>query len=180
MNQTVQPPAHVEYAAKAIVDMILTNRLHINSCQGFLDCTDIDPELRTITSMAHRSAVETEKKLLKRCGKLQLQYIKCQLDKDKMYDIAMIIALMNRIGTEEKQEVYEEFMGLLVVMFDKVYYSQEKRKHLNFNKYKALIKIITDEIVHDTNHTEGIVMYNKSSGHLYFRSVKANNRVKIQ
>jgi len=82
-----------------------------------------------------------------------------ELGKDKLRDIAILIELTARIGAEEKEENYEEFQSLVVDLLSAVYYAQQNRKNLHFSKYKALFKLISDEVTADTNRVPGQVWY---------------------
>jgi len=88
-----------------------------------------------------------------------IPYLENRLHRSKIIDIANVQEMMIRIGVEEKPDVYNEFMGLVVDLLDSVYYAQKHRKNIYLPKYKALFKMIADELKTDVNHERGQVQY---------------------
>lgn len=89
--------------------------------------------------------------------------------RDKLIDISTIVDMMVRIGREESNDTHEEFLGLLVDNLDSIFYSQNNRKMMQrFGKYKALFKMIVNEIKADTNKVPGQVMFT-NNGELFLR-----------
>ncbi len=96
-------------------------------------------------------------------------YLDRNLKFEKMLDIATTVFLVARIGIEEKDDIYEEFFGLIIDVADQVFYAQENRKKMHFGKYKALFKMLANEIKADVNRQQGQVLYT-TNGDLYLRT----------
>jgi len=106
------------------------------------------------------------------------KWLEKELGKEKLLDVATIIEIMIRIGTEEDDTVYEEFLGLLVENINSVFYAQKNRKNIWFPKYKALFKLIGDELKADTNKLPGQVWYR--GGELWLRTSQPHREPKLE
>lgn len=97
----------------------------------------------------------------------------------KLTDIAGVIELLHRIGTEESTHVYDEFLGLLLDSIWSIFYAQEHRKNIHFPKYKALFKLFADEMRADVNRTPSQVLFTTKQ-ELFLRTMPAiqNQEVK--
>lgn len=95
-------------------------------------------------------------------------YLDRNLKQEKMLDMATLVDLTARIGGEENQEIYDEFLGLLVDCIDKIFYSQSNRRKMHFPKYRALFQLFANELKADVNHVPGQVFFNK--GELFLRT----------
>lgn len=116
-----------------------------------------------------REIVELERKILNHTDE-QFPWLRKELDKDKLWDIASIADLMTRINVEEKEEVYEEFMGMLVKCINTIFYAQKNRKNIYFGKYRALFKLFTDELTADVNQQPSQFWFRNRDGLLFFRA----------
>lgn len=97
-----------------------------------------------------------------------IPYLENRVSRDKIIDIATVIELMVRVGTEERPAMYEDLMGLMVDGFDNVLYAQKHRKSIYFGKYKALYELISNEIRNDVNKQPSQVQY--IQGELFLRT----------
>lgn len=88
---------------------------------------------------------------------------------EQLNDIATLIELVHRIGSEENHNTYEEFVGIVLDAIWAVWYAQKNRKNLHFGKYKALFKLFTDEVKADVNHTPAQVLFTQK-GELFLRT----------
>lgn len=88
--------------------------------------------------------------------------------RDKNLDSLNVLNLLNRIGMEENQAVYDEFLGLVVDLLDSVFYAQKHRRSIYFPKYKMLFQLVHEELRSDVNNQPGQLHYDK--GELYLRT----------
>jgi hypothetical protein len=95
-------------------------------------------------------------------------YLDQNLKPGKLQDIAAVIEVLSRIGIEEDQRAYEEFLGMILDLVDEVFYAQKNRRKIYFPKYKALFEIISKEIRSDVNDQPGQLLWQNKS--LYIRT----------
>lgn len=91
-----------------------------------------------------------------------------ELDKRNIWDINSLIELVVTIGNEEKPELYEEFLSMMMDCIGAILYSQVKRKNIHFGKYRALFKLFVEELDADANHQDGQFLY--KNGVIYLRT----------
>lgn len=103
-------------------------------------------------------------------GKHHKIYLDKNLKSEKLLDMCTVLDTMARVGAEEHTDTYQEFLGLVVDLVDRVFYAQKNRKNIHFGKYKALFKLISEEIRRDVNHEPNQLLFT-NKGELYFRVV---------
>lgn len=106
-------------------------------------------------------------------------YMDRAVREDKLLDMALIVDVIARIGSEEHRGTYEEFFGITMEMVDKIMYAQNNRKKLHFGKYKALFKLFVDEMKADVNKTPGQVLFT-NQGELFLRTSTPQTPVEIK
>lgn len=121
---------------------------------------DANVSIKTGVFRTVREINELERKILNKTDN-QFPWLRKEVEKDKLWDIGLIVDLITRIGHEESEERYEEFLGLLTDTISTVFYMQTNRSNINFEKYKALFKLITDEIKADTNDGIPNILFRK-------------------
>lgn len=101
-------------------------------------------------------------------------------DPDVKWDIAAVSDLMQKINIEEGQDMYEEFLGLLLKSLMSILYAQGQRKKIYFQKYKAIFQLLADELKADTDGQPGFFLYAAYPGHkekeLFVRAIKSDNQ----
>jgi len=100
----------------------------------------------------------------------QFPWLREKINTEKLWDIASSNDLMIRVLTEEKSEVYDELLGLLINCLNSILYMQENRKTINLTKYKKLFKLFTDEASADVHHHTGNIIF--KDGDLFIRSTQ--------
>lgn len=78
-------------------------------------------------------------------------YLSKSFKEAKMLDAVTLLDLIQRIGYEEKGDIYEEFLGLLVDVLDEVFYATKNRKNIHFAKYKLFFRFIAEELHNDVS-----------------------------
>lgn len=126
----------------------------------------------------HLSRFEREVLRASNRKKIPNLYLDKAIHQSKLFDIANLIDATARIGAEEGQSVYEEFMGLIVDTISAVFYSQKHRSKIRFSKYKALFKFITEEVKGDVNGDKPRLLY--QDGELYIRASHLVNKPDIK
>lgn len=116
-----------------------------------------------------REIVELERKILNHTDD-QFPWLRKELDKKKLWDIAAVADIMTRINVEEKEEVYEEFMGMLIHCINTIFYAQQNRKTIHFGKYRALFKLFVDELHADVNQEPSQFWFRVRDGVLFSRT----------
>lgn len=97
---------------------------------------------------------------------------------DKVIDSLNVLDVLNRIGMEESQAIYDEFLGMVVDLLDSVFYAQKNRKSIYFNKYKAFFQLVSEELRSDVNHQRGQLHFHQ--GELFLRTTPAIHEPKIE
>lgn len=98
--------------------------------------------------------------------------------KEKYLDVVALTETLLRVGMEEKNNTYEEFLGLLTGCIDAVFYAQTHRKNIHFGKYKALFELIKNELHLDTHNLPCQVNYR--NGELWIRTVPPIHKTEIE
>jgi hypothetical protein len=106
-------------------------------------------------------------------------YFTKNLKPEKLLDMATIIDAMARIGVEEHQGIYDEFLGLVIDLLDSVFYAQKHRRKMHFGKYKALFALISGELKRDVNHQPGQVLFT-NQGELFLRTAPPQTETEIK
>jgi len=106
------------------------------------------------------------------------KWLEKELGKEKLLDVGAVIETMIRIGVEETDSIYEEFLSLLIECINSVFYAQENRKNIWFPKYKAMIKLIADELKADTNKQKGQLWLR--DGELWLRTSQPHHEPKLK
>lgn len=106
--------------------------------------------IRTGIYRTLREFVELKRKILNKTDN-QYPWLRKEIDKDKLWDVGALIDLMFRIGDEENNEVYDEFLSLVVNCLNSVFYLQKNRNNIWFTKYKAMFRLFIDEANADAN-----------------------------
>jgi|ERR1700761_247597 len=128
---------------------------------------DTSDSIRNGTFRTIREIEVLEKKIINITDD-QFSWLSNEINQSKLWDMSAISDLIARIGLEEKPGFYEEFLGLLIQCLNSILYMQEKRKNINFGKYKLLFKLLIDEIKADTDRIEGQIIY--KNGALFIKS----------
>lgn len=141
--------------AKIYTDSLMDYRERIpetvlNSC--FKVCREINDLERKILNAVPRNG----------------NWLRKEINKDKMLDIANATELILRIGKEENMARYEEFLSLLIDCLDTVLYTQKNRGNISFYKYKALFKLITSELKLDVAKQPSQVIFR--NGEIYLKT----------
>lgn len=109
------------------------------------------------------------RELIRTAPKCNPNYLTKEPKVEQLNDVATLVELVHRIGAEENNNTYEEFLGIVIDSLWAVWYAQKNRKNLHFGKYKALFKMFADEVKADVNHTPGQVLFTQK-GELFLRS----------
>jgi hypothetical protein len=129
---------------------------------------DFSPEMQSATDQAIRAMGRFEKTVFREPAiKHNAKWLAKELEKDKMLDIAVITEMLARIGVEEKDSIYEEFQSMVISQIDSVFYAEKHRKNIYFSKYKALFKLISDELRRDVNKEPSVVRWH--NGELFLQ-----------
>jgi hypothetical protein len=115
-----------------------------------------------------RAVRDFEKTVFSNTPRLEAEWLEKEIQKDKLSDVARIIETTLRIGGEEKAEVYDEFLEMLLDSIDTVFYAQKNRKGIHFGKYRQLFKMFTEEVKFDVNKQKGRLLF--QDGSIYFRT----------
>lgn len=110
-----------------------------------------------------------ERKILKATDD-QFPWLREKINTEQLWDIASSNDLMIRILTEEKSEVYDEVLGMLMNCLNAILYMQENRRTINLAKYKKLFKLFIDEAHADVNHHTGNIIFKDDD--LFVRSTR--------
>lgn len=124
---------------------------------------DSTGDMKQIVERMDESIERYEQAVLETLPRSNAKWLENELEKDKLFDVASLIELTARIGSEENTEKYDEFLALVVDLLENVFYAQKNRKNIHFGKYKALFKLIGDELRRDTN---------REASQLWFRDGK--------
>lgn len=116
-----------------------------------------------------RELQDLERKILNNTDN-SYPWLRNELDTSKLWDISSVIDLMMRIGSEEKDERYEEFLALVINVLTTVFYAQGNRANLHFAKYKAMFQLFIEELKADSGLTRGNFVM--SEGKIYLSLVK--------
>lgn len=112
-------------------------------------------------------------------GKTTRSWLEESVNEKRMLDMISILDSANRIGTEEDSRFYGMFLGLVITCFDSVFYAQKHRKNLHLGKYKALFKLISDEIRRDTNREPSQLLFT-ASGELFIRTAPPEQKTEVK
>ena len=124
---------------------------------------------RNVAKQTQEQLERFNRELIRTSPKVVPNYLTKAPKVTQLNDIATIVELLHRVGVEENQAVYEEFVGIVMDCLWAVFYAQSNRKNLHFGKYKALFKMFTDEVKSDVNHTPGQVLITQK-GELFLRT----------
>ena len=182
MQTTQQKPVQdVSVGQQQFANDIMLSLLMARITRTFLGTTVNDKEVPINLSKAMDAAIVSlsvfENHAMPRT-KAAEQWMRKELAKDKLNDIAQIISLMARIGTEERPEIYEEFLNIVVDCLHAILYAQKQRKVLHFGKYRALFKMFADEVVADVNGVKGQVIFQNKT--IYLRTAPVEVPQEIQ
>lgn len=163
---------------KDLLRMLFTSQISINYLEEIFvweAAPKVIKQNATVTVAALTALKESIKDNVSTRGN---KWLDQELSKDKLRDIATIIEDMTKIGAEENEELYEEFLSLVVDLINAVFYAQTNRKNIHFSKYKALFNVIRDELHADTNRQPGQVWYR--NGELWLRTSQPEQKTDIQ
>lgn len=119
--------------------------------------------LRTIKEMG-----DLERKILNATPR-NGNWLRSEIRKDKVFDIANTTEMILRLGKEEHAERYEEMLSLIIDCMDTVFYTQKNRGSIYFPKYRALFNLIINELKADViGHEQGQVIY--KNGEIFLRT----------
>lgn len=172
-EQELKVPVNVAQKGDLLRVLFFIRLANIHIDNLIIKNPDVDPSIKNGTFRVNREIKILEKKVLHATDD-QFPWFKVELDKAKVWDIGSIVELMTRIGSEEKESIYEEFLALVMEVLNAIYYSQVKRKHMNFGKYRALFKVFTDELIADSNRQDGQVLY--KNGEIYLRTAQPEHK----
>lgn len=105
-------------------------------------------------------------------------WMEARISTEHLWNISLVVTLMLKVGSQEHSETYEEFMGLLVDSFERVFRAQKHRKKIYFPKYRALFKLIADELNRDINGESGKVWF--KDDHIFFRMSETDSPHQIR
>ena len=106
-------------------------------------------------------------------------YLDRNLKQPKILDLATVVDALARVGIEDSPEHYEEFLGILVDCIDAVYYAQQNRRKMHFGKYRALFKLLVDEIQADVNGQPGQLLFTNKKD-LFMRTAPPHHEHEIK
>lgn len=165
-EQELKVPVNVGQKCDLLKVLFFIRLANIHIDNLIIKNPDADSSIKNGTFRVNREIKILEKKILNITD--ISSWLKVELSKSKVWNIGIIVELLTRIGEEEKDSTYEEFMALLIEAFSAIYYSQVKRKHMHFGKYRALFKVFTDELIADSNNEPGQVLF--KNGEIYLRT----------
>lgn len=172
---TVTPQTNVNMT----IDMLRSKAMGriLLSFLDVLDSSNLPESMnRNVIAQTRQQVERLDREILRVTQGIDRIYLTKAIKQDKLFDIALVMDNMLRIGCEENPTIYEEFVTLLTGTFDAVFYSQKHRRNLHFGKYKALFNLIKDEIEADTNKQKSAVLY--SQGELFIRSHHEHSPIK--
>lgn len=172
MNHQISVQALSQEAEQVLENDYLMALMHGRIAQMFCDSIGdyqerVPPAIHTACFKVSREVTDLQRKLLNMLPG-NGNWLRKEIRKDKMLDIANTTELILRLGREEKPEVYEEFLSLLIDCLDTVLYTQANRRNIHFGKYKALFKLITSELKLDVAHQPSQVIYR--NGEIFLRT----------
>lgn len=174
MEQSTEKELATITATRAANVDLLRTLLHLRIAHMYTDELILkNPNIKeSIQNGSYRVTRELEvleRKILNNTDNM-FPWLRNDLDKSKLWDISRIIDLMMRIGNEEKDERYEEFMALFVDTFTTIFYSQTNRTNLYFSKYKAMFQLFINEVKADVEGTSKNFVF--TNGSIYLSLVK--------
>lgn len=104
-------------------------------------------------------------------------WLERNLGEEKTLDVARLIDTLTRIGEEETDEKYNEFLGICIDVIMAIFYAQENRRNLHFGKYKALFKLFTDEMQADISRQPGQLWFRE--GKIWLRTSQPDHPIKL-
>ncbi len=157
-EQTLAPVKIYEQPEELLVQDLAMSTVLVRITKNFMEMLQssekLSPTLKTAAHRIKRETLEFERKAL-----MALQvthpYLRKEIEKDKVYDIAVVLDLLMSMGRNQKAEEYEEFLSMILDMIKVICYAQLKGKNLHFGKYKALINLLKDEMKFDVDGLPG-------------------------
>lgn len=173
MQQTEMVQTNTEeQAALAVLDLLKTvfhlkiSRYHIKMVQvNNLFLVDED-KLEDTDRLLHTLIKEIKRRVPEVTG---AEWLEANPSPDKLFAAATIVEMISKIGVQENEFVYEEFLDMVVSLLDVIFYGQKQRKRIHFSKYKALFELIRNEFKADVNGQPGQLEYKDKT--IWFRSV---------
>lgn len=107
-----------------------------------------------------------------------IDFFQGMLDDEVLYNLSLLIEAEVRIAAEENSAAYLEFCNMLNGLLDSVFFSQKNRQRISFSKYKALFKLISDELKADVENHHGKFTYNREDG-LCFSVTEQHSPIKM-
>lgn len=105
-------------------------------------------------------------------------YLDRSLKMDKLLDIGNIVDTMLRINGEENQEIYEEFLSMVIGVINEIFYAQSHRRKFHFSKYRAIFKFVTEEMRGDINKQPSRIYIRGED--LFFRAAPPSDHSEIK
>jgi hypothetical protein len=140
-------------------------RLYVNSLGDYQQ--RVPSHILNACMRTSREIGELERKILSATPRTG-NWLRKEINKDKIMDVASVTELILRLGKEEKPAMYEELLSLIIDVMDTVFYTQKARKNIHFPKYKAMFKMITNELKMDVAGQQGQVIYR--NGEIFLRT----------
>lgn len=172
MNHQISVQTPSQEATEVLENDLLMALLHSRIARVFIgSLTDYQERVpATVLNGCYKTTMQIndlERKILNATPR-NGSWLRKEVQKDKILDIANATELILRLGKEENAERYEEFLSLLIDCLDTVLYTQKHRRNILFPKYKALFKLITSEMKLDVAGTQGQVIYR--NGEIFLRT----------
>lgn len=167
---TLQYPEKVQ----EIIDQDLVPCLLFNSIArmflGLLSSHEYcNPHIRNSAARVIREIDDMDSKVVHYSPKTRIT-----VSNQAMVDSATIIQQLCKFSGCEDDQEYIELFNIITTCIDNVLDARNKRSKVYFPKYKALIKLITDEVKRDTNREPSQILFRKTplapGGELFLRT----------
>lgn len=181
MTKQISVQTPVQEADQILENDYLMALMHARIAQIF--CDSIQDYQERVPASIHNSCIRVSREVADLQRKIlnmtpgNGNWLRKEIKKDKMLDIANATELILRLGKEENPETYEEFLSLLIDCLDTVLYTQSNRRNIHFGKYKALFKLITSELKLDVAKQPSQVVYR--NGEIYLKTTAPESQNEI-
>lgn len=128
----------------------------------------LDPEIQQALQDCVQSNQVLQETIMQKLHPDSRTFFQRKLDQEIQLDIANFTELLCKIGTEQGQEQYEDFLGMVMDLLLTVFDTQSRKNNIYFGKYKALFQFMKEEVKRDQNH-EPPHMNNTKEGGLFIR-----------
>lgn len=183
MQEQTKDQSQISQEAKEILNgdilrALFSSQITSNSLEEILAWDGIPQQVKDNAQVAAAAINALKTSIKGTVSTKHHKWLDTELGKDKLRDTATLIETVMRIGAEADEETYEEFLGLVVDLLHAIFYAQTHRKHIYFSKYKALFKLISDELRADTNKQPGQIWYR--NGDLWIKAAPPDTKTEVQ